>query len=204
MANDATTAAAVERTEAERMRAIRLTAFASLLGLVPTCAAIGAADGDRVAADPGLRHGREWGGAVLMAFEYAPPENRGLHASFPQIGFALGLCLSTGAIIFLAPLPILATLLVAWNGNRPWYLACYVAIGCAVSALVPGLMGQTHSGGAAGWPKKATDRSFRYAIGGALPLTCVRCMIRRVVASNGSRRCMVQRLSHSTRSPTRH
>ena len=28
-----------------------------------------------------------------------------------------------GAIIFLAPVPILATLLVAWNGNQPWYLA---------------------------------------------------------------------------------
>ena len=37
----------------------------------------------------------------------------------------------------------------------------------------------------------------------ALPLICVRCMIRRVASSNGSRRCMVQRLSHSTRSPTR-
>src|SRR5229473_2354893 len=38
--------------------------------------------------------------------------------------------------------------------------------------------------------------------GAALPLICVRCMMRRVEASNGSRRCMVQRLSHSTRSPT--
>src|SRR5258706_15505106 len=39
--------------------------------------------------------------------------------------------------------------------------------------------------------------------GAALPLICVRCMMRRAEASNGSRRCMVQRLSHSTRSPTR-
>jgi MHS family shikimate/dehydroshikimate transporter-like MFS transporter len=48
-----------------------------------------------------------------------------------------------GAIIFLAPLPILATLLVTWNGNQPWYLASYVAIGCVVSACVAGLMGRT-------------------------------------------------------------
>ena len=39
--------------------------------------------------------------------------------------------------------------------------------------------------------------------GGHLPLIWVRCMTRRVLASNGSRRCMVQRLSHITRSPTR-
>ena len=32
--------------------------------------------------------GGEWGGAVLMAFEYAPPERRGFYACFPQIGFA--------------------------------------------------------------------------------------------------------------------
>jgi MFS family permease len=50
-----------------------------------------------------------------------------------------------GAIIFLAPLPILATLLVAWNGNQPWYLAGYVALACAVSAAAAGLMGTTRS-----------------------------------------------------------
>jgi MHS family metabolite:H+ symporter-like MFS transporter len=43
-----------------------------------------------------------------------------------------------GAIIFLAPLPILATLLVAWNGGQPWYLASYVVVACGVSALVSG------------------------------------------------------------------
>jgi MFS transporter, MHS family, shikimate and dehydroshikimate transport protein len=51
-----------------------------------------------------------------------------------------------GAIIFLAPLPILATFLVTWNGNQPWYLASYVVIGCAVSALAAGLMRQSRSG----------------------------------------------------------
>jgi MHS family shikimate/dehydroshikimate transporter-like MFS transporter len=50
----------------------------------------------------GFAMGGEWGGAVLMAFEYAPPEKRGFYASFPQIGFALGLCLSTGAITLLS------------------------------------------------------------------------------------------------------
>jgi MFS family permease len=47
-----------------------------------------------------------------------------------------------GAIIFLAPLPILATLLVGWDGNQPWYLAGYVALGCTVSAGAAWLMGR--------------------------------------------------------------
>src|SRR5919197_3962273 len=33
---------------------------------------------------------------------------------------------------------------------------------------------------------------------------CVRCITRRAVGSNASRRCIVQRLSQSTRSPARH
>jgi hypothetical protein len=43
-----------------------------------------------------------------------------------------------------------------------------------------------------------------HARGRVSPLICVRCMIRRAEASKASRRCMTDRLSHSTRSPTRH
>jgi MFS family permease len=71
-----------------------------LIGLVPTYAAIGIAAPLMVIAlrlIQGFAMGGEWGGAVLMAFEFAPPESRGFYASFPQIGFALGLCLSAGA-----------------------------------------------------------------------------------------------------------
>ena len=41
-----------------------------------------------------------------------------------------------------------------------------------------------------------------HAARGRSPCICVRCSLRRVEASKGSRRCMVQRLSHSTTSPT--
>jgi len=46
----------------------------------------------------GLALGGEWGGAVLMTFEHAPKEKRGLYASFPQIGLAIGLLLSSGIV----------------------------------------------------------------------------------------------------------
>jgi MFS transporter, MHS family, shikimate and dehydroshikimate transport protein len=76
-----------------------------LIGLVPTYASIGIAAPLMVIAlrlIQGFAMGGEWGGAVLMAFEYAPPAKRGFYACFPQIGFALGLCLSTGAITLLS------------------------------------------------------------------------------------------------------
>ncbi|MEM5439496.1 MFS transporter [Paraburkholderia diazotrophica] len=46
----------------------------------------------------GIGLGGEWGGAVLMAYEYAPPRKRGLYASLPQIGLSIGLCLASGMV----------------------------------------------------------------------------------------------------------
>lgn len=40
--------------------------------------------------------GGEWGGAVLLVAENAPPGRRGLYGSDPQIGLGLGLVLGTG------------------------------------------------------------------------------------------------------------
>jgi MFS transporter, MHS family, shikimate and dehydroshikimate transport protein len=50
----------------------------------------------------GAALGGEWGGAVLMAYEFARPQERTYYACFPQIGLALGLCLSTGVVSFLS------------------------------------------------------------------------------------------------------
>jgi MHS family shikimate/dehydroshikimate transporter-like MFS transporter len=76
-----------------------------LIGLVPTYAQIGVAAPVlllllRIAQGIGL--GGEWGGAVLMAYEYAPKEKRGFYASLPQIGLAIGLCLASGVVAMLS------------------------------------------------------------------------------------------------------
>ncbi len=76
-----------------------------LIGLVPTYAQIGvwapiALLFLRIMQGIGL--GGEWGGAVLMTYEYAPPEKRGLYASLPQIGNPIGLCLASGAVALLS------------------------------------------------------------------------------------------------------
>jgi MHS family shikimate/dehydroshikimate transporter-like MFS transporter len=79
-----------------------------LIGCLPTYEQIGIAAPIllvilRLAQGLGL--GGEWGGAVLMAYEYAPKEKRGLYASIPQIGLAIGLCLSSGIVALLSRLP---------------------------------------------------------------------------------------------------
>ncbi|MEO7057910.1 MAG: MFS transporter [Caldimonas sp.] len=78
-----------------------------LIGLVPTYAQIGVAAPLlllflRILQGIGL--GGEWGGAVLMAYEYAPKEKRGFYASLPQIGLAIGLCLASGVVALLSSL----------------------------------------------------------------------------------------------------
>jgi MFS transporter, MHS family, shikimate and dehydroshikimate transport protein len=79
-----------------------------LIGLLPTYQQIGLAAPLlllllRIAQGIGI--GGEWGGAVLMAYEYAPQEKRGFYASLPQIGLAIGLCLASGVVAIMSSLP---------------------------------------------------------------------------------------------------
>jgi MFS transporter, MHS family, shikimate and dehydroshikimate transport protein len=76
-----------------------------LIGLVPTYNQIGIWAPIillllRVLQGIGL--GGEWGGAVLMTYEYAKPEDRGFYASLPQIGLSIGLCLASGVVALLS------------------------------------------------------------------------------------------------------
>jgi MFS transporter, MHS family, shikimate and dehydroshikimate transport protein len=76
-----------------------------LIGLVPTYAQIGiwapiSLLALRVLQGIGL--GGEWGGAVLMTYEYAEPNQRGFYASLPQIGLSIGLCLASGVVALLS------------------------------------------------------------------------------------------------------
>lgn len=75
-----------------------------LIGVIPTHATIGFVAPlllvtCRIAQ--GVAVGGEWGGAVLMAVEYASKGKRGLYGSFPQIGLAVGLVLGTGVFALL-------------------------------------------------------------------------------------------------------
>ena len=99
-----------------------------LIGLLPTYEQIG------IAAPilllllrilQGIGIGGEWGGAVLMAYEYAPENRRGFFASIPQIGLALGLCLASGVTAVMSLLP--DEQFMAW-GWRVGFLASVLLV----------------------------------------------------------------------------
>ncbi len=77
----------------------------------------------------GLGLGGEWGGAVLLATENAPPGKRAWYGMFPQLGAPIGFILSNGVFLLLGQLlndeqffrfgwriPFLASALLVWVG----------------------------------------------------------------------------------------
>lgn len=76
----------------------------------------------------GLALGGEWGGAVLMAAEHAPPGKRAFYASWPQMGVPFGLVLATGVFFVVQTLP--AAQLDSWGWRIPFLIsAALVAVG---------------------------------------------------------------------------
>jgi metabolite-proton symporter len=75
------------------------------IGLLPTYASIGIAAPALLALcrfGQGLGLGGEWGGAVLLATENAPPGKRAWYGMFPQLGAPIGFLCSTGVFLLLA------------------------------------------------------------------------------------------------------
>ncbi|HEY1986681.1 MAG TPA: MFS transporter [Terracidiphilus sp.] len=76
-----------------------------LIGALPGYAAIGIAAPLLLALcrfGQGIGLGGEWGGAVLLAVENAPPGKRALYGMFPQLGAPLGFLLSGGIFLLLS------------------------------------------------------------------------------------------------------
>jgi MFS family permease len=75
------------------------------IGLVPTYESIGIAAPiilQTLRLLQGLSLGGEWGGAVLLTYEYADEKEKAFYASIPQMGLATGLCLSSGVVALLS------------------------------------------------------------------------------------------------------
>jgi len=75
----------------------------------------------------GFGLGGEWGGAVLMVVEHAPAGRRGLYGSLVQLGFPLGLAVSTGIFIPLSALP--ADDFLSWGWRIPFLLSVVLVMG---------------------------------------------------------------------------
>jgi metabolite-proton symporter len=76
-----------------------------LIGLLPTYASIGVFAPLLLALcrfGQGLGLGGEWGGAVLLATENAPPGQRAWYGMFPQLGAPVGFLCSSGVFLLLS------------------------------------------------------------------------------------------------------
>lgn len=99
-----------------------------LIGLVPTYEQIGILAPLALLVlrvFQGIGIGGEWGGAVLMTYEFAPKNRRGLYASVPQIGLAIGLTLASAVTALLSLLPDAA--FMAW-GWRIAFIASFILV----------------------------------------------------------------------------
>jgi len=100
-----------------------------LIGLLPTYSSIGLAAPALLALcrfGQGFGLGGEWGGAVLLATENAPPGKRDWYGMFPQIGAPIGFLFS-GAIFLLLSKYLDAGSFLTWGWRVP-FLASSVLV----------------------------------------------------------------------------
>ncbi len=102
------------------------------IGLLPTYQTIGITAPVLLALfrfGQGLGLGGEWGGAVLLATENAPPGKKAWYGMFPQLGAPIGFLLSTGIFLLLGDvmsdqqffnfgwrIPFIASAILVWVG----------------------------------------------------------------------------------------
>lgn len=74
----------------------------------------------------GLGLGGEWGGALLLAVEYAPKEKRGFFGSVPQMGVTIGMLMGTIALSIMTLLPDEA--FMTWGWRVPFLLSALLVV----------------------------------------------------------------------------
>lgn len=97
-----------------------LSTFA--IGLLPGYATIGVAAPALLTLfriGQGIGLGGEWGGAVLLAVENAPPNRRAIYGMFPQLGAPLGFLLSGGSFLLLSN-GLTDAQFIAWGWRLPF------------------------------------------------------------------------------------
>ncbi|WP_298825124.1 MFS transporter [uncultured Planococcus sp.] len=109
---------------------LSLMGFATFaMGLLPTYQAIGVAAPILLITlrlIQGLGIGGEWGGALLLATEYAPPERRGFFGSIPQMGVTIGMVMGTLALYIMTLLPEAA--FMSWGWRVPFILSAFLVV----------------------------------------------------------------------------
>jgi MHS family shikimate/dehydroshikimate transporter-like MFS transporter len=100
-----------------------------LIGLLPTYQQIGvwapvALVVLRVIQGIGL--GGEWGGAALMVIEHSPRGSRGVYGAIVQVGFPLGIVISTAAFAIVSRLP--DSQFMSWGWRIPFMVSILLVL----------------------------------------------------------------------------
>lgn len=74
----------------------------------------------------GIGIGGEWGGAVLLAAEYAPPGRRGWYASWPQVGYPAGFF--AGTVAFTAVAQLRDADFLGWGWRLPFLASALLVV----------------------------------------------------------------------------
>ncbi|MBO0896160.1 MFS transporter [Arthrobacter sunyaminii] len=121
-----------DRVGRKKMLVISLVGMGAatcLMGVLPTYAQIGIAAPillTLLRLVQGFMVGGEWGGAVLMAVEHAPPGKRGFYGAFPQTGAPAGVGLATVAFLIVSQLP--DDEFLAWGWRIPFLISAVLVI----------------------------------------------------------------------------
>jgi metabolite-proton symporter len=100
------------------------------IGLLPTYAVLGIWAPALLALlrfGQGFGLGGEWGGAVLLATENAPPGKAALYGMFPQLGAPIGFLCSTGAFLALASM-LDERQLLSWGWRLPFLASALLVL----------------------------------------------------------------------------
>src|SRR5260370_34100898 len=90
----------------------------------------------------GCGAGPEYGGAVILAVDCAPPEKRGLYGSWAPIGVTVGNLLAAGVFAVVSQLP--KDEFLSWGWRGPVLLSIHpIAARPRIPAPVPGTAGLT-------------------------------------------------------------
>ncbi|AKS34304.1 MFS transporter [Mycolicibacterium goodii] len=131
-----------DRIGRKRMLAVTLILMGvstTMVGLLPTYAQIGMWAPILLVLSrmlQGIAVSGEWSGAVLMAMEHAPADERAYYASSPQRGVPLGWLLSTGSFALVAVLP--ADAMMSWGWRVPFLASgVLVIVGLYIRLQLP-------------------------------------------------------------------
>lgn len=105
------------------------------IGLLPNYASIGVAAPIALVVlrfIQGLGVGGEWGGAVLMAVEFAPRNRRALYGAFPQMGLPAGIIVANLVFLFVGA-TVTPEAFASWGWRIPFLLsAALIFVGLAL------------------------------------------------------------------------